>query len=82
MKELSHSYGGWIIDGNPFQKFKQVECSFECNEFLNLDIQNHISVDDELPLIFESKEKDQATLEDLKGTLLVSKSPDTDLSKI
>ena len=59
-----------------------MECSFECNEFLNLDIQNHMSVDDELPLIFESKEKDQATLEDLKGTPLVSKSPDTDLSKV
>lgn len=41
-----------------------------------------MSVDDELPLIFESKEKDQATLEDLKGTPLASKSPDTDLSKI
>ena len=59
-----------------------MECSFECNEFLNLDIQNHMSVDDELPLIFESKEKDQATLEDLEGTPLVSKSPDTDLSKV
>ena len=44
----------------------------QLNELLNLDILNHIDVDNELQLIFESKEKDQAILKDLDGTPLIS----------
>ena len=38
-----------------------------------------INVDDELPLIFESKAKDQAILEDQEGIALINRSPNTDL---
>ena len=38
-----------------------------------------INVDDELPLIFESKAKDQAILEDHEGIALINRSHNTDL---
>ena len=41
------------------KSLNQVESSFDTIELLNLDILNHINVDDELPLIFESKKKDK-----------------------
>lgn len=46
----------------------QIECSFERNVFLNLDI-----------LVFKSKEKDQTTLEGFEGMPIFSRSPDAHL---
>lgn len=62
-----------------FKILNQFESSFYMNERQCLDVLNHINVDHELTLIFETKEKDQVTSEILEDTPLISRSANTEI---